>query len=71
MPSTSLNAESAKQYVGEMQNPLYILLNGHRNDITHRQTEKPVGAHFNRPSPCKPLHYHLRNMILDVMRSQG
>ena len=27
-----------KQYVGETQNLLHICLNGHRNDITHRDT---------------------------------
>ena len=36
-----------KQYVGETQNPLHIRLNGHRNDITHKRTEKPVASHFN------------------------
>ena len=34
------------QYVGETQNPLHIRLNGHRNDILHKRTEKPVPVYF-------------------------
>ena len=36
-----------KQYIGATQKPHHIRLNGHRNDTTHRQTEKPVAGHFN------------------------
>ena len=56
-----------KQYVGETQNPLHIRLNGHRNAIMHRRTEKPVVAHFN--SSGHSLN-DLRIMVLEVMRSQ-
>ncbi len=38
------------QYVGEMENPLHIRMNGHRSDINTRKIEKPVAAHFTQPN---------------------
>ena len=35
------------QYVGETENALRVRLTGHRSDIRHRRTEKPVARHFN------------------------
>ena len=55
-----------KQYVGEIQNPLHIRLNGHCNDITHKRTEKPVASHFNSPGHSLD---DLRIAVLEVMRS--
>ena len=55
-----------KQYVGETQNPLHIRLNGHRNDIAHKRTEKPVASHFNSPGHSLD---DLRIAVLEVMRS--
>ena len=55
-----------KQYVGETQNPLHIHLNGHRNDIAHKRTEKPVASHFNSPGHSLD---DLRIAVLEVMRS--
>ena len=55
-----------KQYAGETQNPLHIRLNGHRNNITYRQTEKPVTGHFNSPGHSLD---DLRIAFLEVMRS--
>ncbi len=37
------------QYVGEMENPLHIRMNGHPSDIKTRKTEKPVAAYFTQP----------------------
>ena len=39
----------AIQYVGEMENALRVRLTGHRSDIKHRRTEKPVAIHFSLP----------------------
>ena len=35
------------QYVGETENALRVRLTGHRSDIKHHRTEKPVARHFN------------------------
>ena len=43
-----------------------IRLNGDRNDITHRRTEKPVAGHFNSPGYSLD---DLRIAVLEVMRS--
>ena len=56
------------QYVGETQNALHIRLNGHRNDIRHMKIDKPVAAHFNKPSHSLT---DLAIMVLEVMRSQN
>ena len=56
------------QYVGETQNALHIRLNGHRNDIRHMKIDKPVAAHFSKPSHSLT---DLAIMVLEVMRSQN
>ena len=38
-----------KQYVGEIENPLHLRLNGHRLYYYQRLPDKPVGMHFNTP----------------------
>ena len=35
------------QYVRETENALHICLTGHRSEIRHKRTEKPVARHFN------------------------
>ena len=39
----------AIQYVGEMENTLRVCLMGHRSDIKHQRTERPVARHFSLP----------------------
>ena len=36
----------AAQYVGETENALRVRLTGHRSDIHHRRTDRPVARHF-------------------------
>ena len=39
------------QYVGEMEKPLHLTMNGHRFDYYHRLPDKPVAKpFFNTPS---------------------
>ena len=38
-----------KQYVSLTKNALNIRLNGHRDDIKHKKTQKPVSECFNLP----------------------
>ena len=39
-------AKCAAQYVGETENALRVRLTGHRSDIHHRRTDRPVARHF-------------------------
>ena len=39
----------AVQYVGETENALRVRLTGHRSDINHRRTDRPVARHFSQP----------------------
>ena len=35
-----------KQHVGEMENPLHLLMNGHRSNYYGKIFDKPVAVHF-------------------------
>ena len=39
----------AIQYVGETDNALRVRLTGHRSDINHHRTDRPVAQHFTLP----------------------
>ena len=39
----------AIQYIGETENALRVRLTGHRSDIKHRRTDRPVAKHFSLP----------------------
>ena len=53
---------------GKQKKNLHIRLNGHRSDITHRRTEKPVAAHFTSAGhSLKDLSIR----VIEQMRSQN
>ena len=51
----------ATQYEGETKNALRVRLTGHRSDIQHRRTDRPVAKHF-----CQPDH-SIRDLTIMVV----
>ena len=40
-------ARCRKQYVGEMENPVHLRMNGHRSDYYRSVPDKFIAIHFN------------------------
>ena len=57
-----------KQYVGSTKNALHIRLNGHKYDIKHKKTQKPVAKHFNRRGHSME---HLTIMVIEKLRNNN
>ena len=51
----------AVQYIGETENALRVCLTGHRSDINHQRTDRPVAKHF-----CESDHSIHDLTIMDV-----
>ena len=58
----------AVQYVGETENALRVQLTGHRSDITHQRTDRPVARHF-----CQSHHsiHDLTRMAVEKIHRIG